>query len=85
MPTLKEQGFNGHADRSDLVRHGHAQGAERPHRSAVSAAFEKAFQDKALREQMQKAGEYRAADRAQIEEWCAKQAEVIEKYKDLLG
>jgi tripartite-type tricarboxylate transporter receptor subunit TctC len=51
----------------------------------ISAAFEKAFQDKALTEQMQKAGEHIVLlKRPEIEAMVAKQAEVIDKYKDLL-
>ncbi len=51
----------------------------------LSAAFEKAFQDKALLEQMKKAGEsIRLLTRTQIETMVAKQADVINKYKDLL-
>ena len=57
-------GLQRHADRSALVRDGHAEGAERSDRRVLSAAFEKAFQDKALHAQMKKAGEYPAANRA---------------------
>jgi hypothetical protein len=39
-----------------------------------------------LWEQMQKAGEYlKLLTRAQVEDMVAKQTEVIEKYKDVLG
>ena len=52
----------------------------------LTAAFAKAFEDKALWEQMQKAGEYiKPLTRAQVEDMVRKQAEVIERYKDLLG
>ena len=78
-------GLRGHAHRSDLVRHGHAEGAGRPHR-VLSSAFAKAFEDKMLWEQMQKAGEYlKLLTGQQVGDMVRKQAEVIEKYKDLLG
>jgi hypothetical protein len=49
-------------------------------------AFAKAFEDKMLWEQMQKVGEYlKLLTRPQIAEMVKKQAEVIEKYKELLG
>jgi hypothetical protein len=52
----------------------------------LSDAFAKAFEDKMLWEQMQKVGEYiKLLTRAQIETLVRKQAEVIDKYKDLLG
>jgi tripartite-type tricarboxylate transporter receptor subunit TctC len=52
----------------------------------LSDAFAKAFEDKMLWEQMQKVGEYiKLLTRAQIEALVRKQAEVIDKYKDLLG
>ena len=52
----------------------------------LASAFAKAFEDKMLWEQMQKAGEYlKLLTRPQIEAMVAKQAEVIEKYKELLG
>ena len=54
--------------------------------AVLSAAFETAFADKTLPEQMEKAGEYiRLLTRPQIEELLAKQAVAIEKYKDLLS
>ena len=54
--------------------------------AALSSAFAKAFEDKTLWEQMQKAGEYlKLLTRPQVEAMVGKQAEVIEKYKDLLG
>ena len=52
----------------------------------LAGAFAKAFEDKMLWEQMQKAGEYlKLLTRAQVEDMVAKQTEVIEKYKDVLG
>jgi tripartite-type tricarboxylate transporter receptor subunit TctC len=54
--------------------------------ATLSSAFAKAFEDKMLWEQMQKAGEYlKLLTRAQVEDMVAKQTEVIEKYKDVLG
>ena len=53
--------------------------------AALSAAFEKAFADKALTEQMEKAGESIVLlKRPEIEKMVAQQSEVIDKYKDLL-
>ena len=53
--------------------------------AALSAAFEKAFEDKALTEQMEKAGESIVLlKRPEIEKMVAAQGEVIDKYKDLL-
>ena len=52
----------------------------------LSNAFAKAFEDKLLWEQMQKAGEYlKLLTRPQVEDMVKKQAEVIERYKELLG
>jgi tripartite-type tricarboxylate transporter receptor subunit TctC len=52
----------------------------------LSSAFAKAFEDKMLWEQMQRAGEYlKLLTRPQVEDMVRKQAEVIERYKDLLG
>src|SRR4051794_22726120 len=84
VPTLKEQGFNvTPIDQLWYTLTTPKVADDRIH--IVSAAFEKAFQDKALLEQMQKAGEsIRLLTRPQIEELVAKQADVIEKYKDLL-
>jgi putative tricarboxylic transport membrane protein len=84
VPTLKEQGYNvtpidqlWYALTTPKVPNDRIQ--------VLSAAFEKAFQDKALHEQMQKAGEnIQLLTRPQIEALVSKQAEVIEKYKDLL-
>jgi tripartite-type tricarboxylate transporter receptor subunit TctC len=84
VPTLKEQGFNvTPIDQLWYTLTTPKVTDDRIH--IVSAAFEKAFQDKALLEQMEKAGEsIRLLTRPQIEEMVAKQADVIEKYKDLL-
>jgi tripartite-type tricarboxylate transporter receptor subunit TctC len=84
VPTLKEQGFNvTPIDQLWYTLTTPKVAEDRIH--ILSAAFEKAFQDKALLEQMQKAGEsIRLLTRPQIEELVAKQAEVIDKYKDLL-
>jgi tripartite-type tricarboxylate transporter receptor subunit TctC len=84
VPTLKEQGFNvTPIDQLWYTLTTPKVADDRIH--ILSAAFEKAFQDKALLEQMQKAGEsIRLLTRPQIEELVAKQADVIEKYKDLL-
>jgi tripartite-type tricarboxylate transporter receptor subunit TctC len=84
VPTLKELGYNvtpidqiWYALTSPKVPNDRIQ--------VLSAAFEKAFEDKALTEQMEKAGEFLTlVKRAQIEAMVAKQAEVIDKYKDLL-
>jgi tripartite-type tricarboxylate transporter receptor subunit TctC len=52
----------------------------------LSSAFAKAFEDKMLWEQMQRAGEYlKLLTRPQVEDMVRKQAEMIERYKDLLG
>ena len=54
--------------------------------ATLASAFAKAFEDKQLWEQMNKAGEYpKLLTRAQIEAMVKKQAEVIERYKELLG
>ena len=84
VPTLKELGFNAtpidqlwYAMLTPKVPNDRVQ--------ILSAAFEKAFQDKAMLDQMEKAGEaIRLLNRAQIDEIVAKQAEAIEKFKDLL-
>ncbi len=52
----------------------------------LASAFEKAFADKTLWEQMEKAGEFvRLLNRQQIDAMLSKQTSAIEKYKDLLG
>jgi tripartite-type tricarboxylate transporter receptor subunit TctC len=84
VPTLKEQGFNvtpidqlWYAMTTPKVPNDRVQ--------VLSAAFEKAFQNKKLLEQMEKAGEsIRLLTRAQIDELVAKQSDAIEKFKDLL-
>jgi tripartite-type tricarboxylate transporter receptor subunit TctC len=54
--------------------------------AVVSTAFAKAFEDKMLWEQMQKAGEQiRLLTRPQIEAMVRQQSDVIDRYKDLLG
>jgi tripartite-type tricarboxylate transporter receptor subunit TctC len=84
VPTLKEQGFN--VTPIDQVWYAMATPKTPNDRiQVVSAAFEKAFQDKALHQQMNKAGEFiRLLNRAQIEELTTKQLEAIEKFKDVL-
>ena len=84
VPTLKEQGFN--VTPIDQLWYALTTPKVPNDRIEVlSAAFEKAFQDKALLEQMEKAGEaIRLLNRSQIDEIVAKQAEAIEKFKDLL-
>jgi tripartite-type tricarboxylate transporter receptor subunit TctC len=84
VPTLREQGFNvtpidqlWYAMTTPKVPNDRAQ--------FLSAAFEKAFQDKAMHAQMEKAGEaVRMLNPAQIQELVVKQAEAVEKFKDLL-
>jgi tripartite-type tricarboxylate transporter receptor subunit TctC len=84
VPTLKEQGFN--VTPVDQLWYAMATPktpADRIQR--LSAAFEKAFQDQALHEQMKKAGEsVRLLTRPQIEEILAQQNAAIERFKDLL-
>ena len=85
VPTLKELGFG--VTPIDQIWYAMTTPKVPDDRIAVlAAAFAKAFEDKALWEQMQKAGEYiRPLTRAQVEDMVKKQAEVIERYKDLLG
>ena len=55
-------------------------------RAALGQRVRQAFEDKILWEQMQKAGEYlKLLTGQQAGDMVRKQAEVIEKYKDLLG
>ena len=84
VPTLKEQGFN--VTPIDQLWYAMATPKTPSDRIQIlSAAFEKAFQDKALHQQMNKAGEFiRLLNRAQIEELTVKQVETIEKFKDVL-
>src|SRR5215510_12859458 len=85
VPTLKELGFR--VTPIDQIWYAMATPKVPDDRIAtLSAAFAKAFEDKLLWEQMQKAGEYlKLLTRAQVEEMVGKQTEVIEKYKELLG
>src|SRR6476620_3527005 len=85
VPTLKELGFA--VTPIDQIWYAMATPKVADDRIAVlSSAFAKAFEDKMLREQMQKAGEYlKLLTGQQAGDMVRKQAEVIEKYKDLLG
>ena len=85
VPTLKELGFR--VTPIDQIWYAMTTPKVPDDRIAtLSSAFAKAFEDKMLWEQMQKAGEYlKLLTRAQVEEMVAKQTEVIEKYKDVLG
>jgi putative tricarboxylic transport membrane protein len=85
VPTLKELGFA--VTPIDQIWYAMATPKVPEERIAMlSSAFAKAFEDKMLWEQMQKVGEYlKLLTRPQIAEMVRKQAEVIEKYKDLLG
>jgi tripartite-type tricarboxylate transporter receptor subunit TctC len=85
VPTLTELGFR--VTPIDQIWYAMATPKVPDERiAALSDAFAKAFEDKMLWEQMQKAGEYlKLLTRPQVEDMVAKQAEVIEKYKDLLG
>src|SRR5436190_5664562 len=85
VPTLTELGFR--VTPIDQIWYAMATPKVPDDRIAIlSNAFAKAFEDKMLWEQMQKAGEYlKLLTRPPVEEMVGKQAEVIEKYKDLLG
>ena len=85
VPTLKELGFN--VTPIDQIWYAMTTPKVPDDRIAVlSNAFAKAFEDKMLWEQMQKVGEYlKLLTRAQVEDMVRKQAEVIDRYKDLLG
>jgi tripartite-type tricarboxylate transporter receptor subunit TctC len=85
VPTLTELGFR--VTPIDQIWYAMATPKVPEDRIAIlSNAFAKAFEDKMLWEQMQKAGEYlKLLTRTQVEEMVGKQAEVIEKYKELLG
>src|SRR5216684_3301344 len=85
VPTLTELGFR--VTPIDQIWYAMATPKVPGDRIAtLSSAFAKAFEDKMLWEQMQKAGEYlKLLTRAQVEDMVAKQTEVIEKYKDVLG
>jgi putative tricarboxylic transport membrane protein len=84
VPTLKEQGFN--VTPIDQLWYAMVTPKVPEDRITIlSTAFEKAFRDQALLEQMKKAGEsIRPLNRAQIHELVVKQAEAIVKFKDLL-
>ena len=85
VPTLTELGFR--VTPIDQIWYAMATPKVADDRIAtLSSAFAKAFEDKTLWEQMQKAGEYlKLLTRPQVEAMVGKQAVVIEKYKDLLG
>ena len=84
VPTLKEQGFN--VTPIDQLWYAMTTPKVPDDRIKIlSSAFEKAFRDQALLEQMKKAGEaIRPLTRAQIQELVVNQAKAIEKFKDLL-
>jgi tripartite-type tricarboxylate transporter receptor subunit TctC len=85
VPTLKEQGF----DVTPIEQIWYAMTTPKVAEDRVavlSTAFAKAFEDKMLWEQMQKAGEQiRLLTRPQIEAMVRQQSDVIDRYKDLLG
>jgi tripartite-type tricarboxylate transporter receptor subunit TctC len=85
VPTLRELGYD--VTPIDQIWYAMTTPKVPDDRVAIlSDAFAKAFEDKMLWEQMQKVGEYiKLLTRAQIETLVRKQAEVIDKYKDLLG
>ncbi|HKC32840.1 MAG TPA: tripartite tricarboxylate transporter substrate-binding protein, partial [Xanthobacteraceae bacterium] len=85
VPTLKEQGFA--VTPIDQIWYAMATPKVPDDRIAVLAgAFDKAFKDPTLWEQMEKVGEFlRLLSRPQIEQMVARQAIEIEKYKDVLG
>jgi tripartite-type tricarboxylate transporter receptor subunit TctC len=85
VPTLRELGFN--VTPIDQIWYAMTTPKVPDDRIAIlSDAFAKAFEDKMLWEQMHKVGEYiKLLTRAQVDDMVRKQAEVIEKYKDLLG
>ena len=85
VPTLTEQGFR--VTPIDQIWYAMLTPKVPEDRIAIlSNAFAKAFEDKLLWEQMQKAGEYlKLLTRPQVEAMVKKQAEVIERYKELLG
>ena len=85
VPTLQEQGFQ--VTPIDQIWYAMTTPKVPDDRVAIlTNAFAKAFEDKMLWEQMNKVGEYpKLLTRAQVEAMVKKQAEVIEKYKELLG
>ena len=85
VPTLHELGFN--VTPIDQIWFAMTTPKVPEDRLAVlSNAFAQAFEDKMLWQQMEKVGEYlKLLTRAQVEDMVRKQAEVIDRYKDLLG
>ena len=85
VPTLQEQGFQ--VTPIDQIWYAMTTPKVPEDRVTIlTNAFAKAFEDKMLWEQMNKVGEYpKLLTRAQVEAMVKKQAEVIEKYKELLG
>jgi len=85
VATLKELGFA--VTPIDQIWYAMATPKVSEERIAIlSNAFAKAFEDKMLWEKMQKVGEYlKLLTPAQVEDMVKKQADVIEKYKELLG
>ena len=85
VPTLKEQGFA--VTPIDQIWYAMVTPKVPEDRIAIlSNAFAKAFEDKMLWEQMQKLGEHLTLlTRAQVEQMVKQQAELIERYKELLG
>jgi tripartite-type tricarboxylate transporter receptor subunit TctC len=85
VPTLKEQGFA--VTSIDQIWYAMVTPKVPDDRIAtLSNAFAKAFEDKMLWEQMQKLGEHLTLlTRGQVEQMVKQQAEVIERYKELLG
>ena len=85
VPTLTEQGFR--VTPINQIWYAMVTPKVPDDRVAVlSNAFAKAFEDKMLWEQMQKAGEHlKLLTRAEIEAKVREQAGAIEKYKELLG
>jgi tripartite-type tricarboxylate transporter receptor subunit TctC len=85
VPTLKEQGFA--VTPIDQLWYAMSTPKVPNDRIAfLAGAFEKAFKDQMLWEQMQKVGEYiKLLDRPAIEQLIAKQVLQVEKYKDMLG
>ncbi len=85
VPTLTELGFR--VTPIDQIWYAMVTPKVPEDRIAIlSNAFAKAFEDRMLWEQMQKVGEYlKLLTRPQVEDMVKKQAEVIERYKELLG
>lgn len=85
VPTLKEQGYN--VTPVDQLWYAMATPKVPNDRIEVLIkAFEKAFKDEMLQEQMKKAGEsIRLLTRPQIEDLLAKQNDAIVRFKDLLA